>query len=275
MAFLFRFCQLESEDNINEKDTLQQENEELSNKLTEMEDKFAKLNKMHSELQQETDKSKRESDKLKDLLQEYKDTNDTIKLQLNQYENWLNKSNQKRKELQNIINDMKKKEKEKEKEKKKENEMKSNSNNNDTNSHSHYTVLNDTKKRQRSMKLLSFDNNEFIKFMKNVTEANNTDKIWAKCDENNNGKIENKDIRKFLSLLVIFYKLKQNKQQNKHKNIDNERVKEEIQHLYAWIMVKYGQNNGNDNSFTLILSKNECKTKLVSYLQAYVDAKGM
>ena len=259
-----------------------------------------KLQKLLSELKkyklnsEETDKKllllQTEYNEINDLykrnceeLNETKDEVQVLEQQLNQYEKWLEKSRGNKKQLQETIDSLKK-QNDKLLDKLNDDNKNNNNNNDNNNNKKDYSsssiqgsILKNSELRSLSLSLLKGSNNGLIRFMTKMLASDVTaDKIWNKQDINNSGKISTKKIPKLLSLPVIFYKVTQHQKKNKNgdkPNIDNALIIKSIEHLSIWIIIKYGKKT-EDGSYRMQLTKKDFKTKLISWMNEYIECDG-
>jgi len=134
----------------------------------------------------------------------------------------------------------------------------------------------DLRQRSVQVKLVTSDNNEFIKFLKKILKSKLNEKIWSKCDPNSTGKIETEKFMYFWTLPVTLFKVAvfQRKNNTKEKpKLDQKELKKEFTHLATWIIRRYGQKQ-DDGGSTFTLTKENFAKDIVEYVKKYAEVKG-
>ena len=143
--------------------------------------------------------------------------------------------------------------------------------------HRQLEILENDDLRQRSVKLVTSDNNEFIKFLKKILKSKLNEKIWSKCDPNGSGKIETEKFMYFWTLPVTLFKVAVFQRRNNTKEkpkLDQKELKKEFTHLATWIIRKYGER-GDDGGSTFTLTKENFAKDIVDYVKKYAESKGV
>merc|ERR1712048_1201186 len=132
-------------------------------------------------------------------------------------------------------------------------------------------ILKNETLKQRSLHLITNDDNEFIQFLQKIFKTKLNEKIWNKCDPQNDGEIGTKMFMFLWSLPVTLFHVAMH--QRKHGNeskpeLDPKEIELDYLHLATWIVHKYGQQNK-----AFILRKESFAENLIKYVTAYADAK--
>jgi len=138
-------------------------------------------------------------------------------------------------------------------------------------------ILENEELKQRSIRLVNGDNQEFIKFLKKILKSKLKEKIWAKCDQNNTGEINTEKFMYFWTLPVTLFKVAVHQRVNGKDagkpKVDQKELKLEFQHLATWIVRRYGEKESDDTS-SFVLKKEHFDTDIVEYVQAYAAVSG-
>jgi len=133
--------------------------------------------------------------------------------------------------------------------------------------------------RKRSLSLVADNNREFILFLQSIlgSERQATqDVIWNKCDPNGLGKIDEHKFMRFWEEPVRMFKVARYQRDQRTEeipHIDTKQLRTDYTHLATWIVRRYGTEQ-TDGSSQFILHKEHFADAIVSFLNAYAEAKG-
>eukprot|EP01084_Bolivina_argentea_P241097 404827_1 len=142
--------------------------------------------------------------------------------------------------------------------------------------HHQLVILEDEDLREKSVALVTGDNNAFIKFLKTLLKSKVSEKVWNQCDPNGTGKIETKKFRYFFFAPVKLFKIRIHERKHGNKTVptlDKKDLIPEFCHLATWIIRRYGEKQ-QDGGATFVLTKENYAKNIIDYVESYADAGG-
>ena len=139
------------------------------------------------------------------------------------------------------------------------------------------SILQNEQLRALSVKLVTSDGNEFIRFMTKFLRTQRCQQLWDKIDTKGKGKIDTKQFEHFWTQPTVFFKVSMYQRRTRTENTpkwrDMKNVKKEHKHLAMWIIRKYGERQ-SDETYSFTLKHKNFANVIVGYLYKYAKVKG-
>ena len=137
-------------------------------------------------------------------------------------------------------------------------------------------ILEDVELKNKSIELVTGNDNDFIKFLIKILRSKLKDRIWGKCDPNKNNEISTEKFVYFWLLPVTLFKVAVHQRETKDNTkpkLDQKQFKKEYIHFATWIIRTKGEIQ-NDGAAKFVLKKENYNEKLIDYAKQYAHAKG-